>query len=52
MIPKNITLDIDFNYFLTQQYPVGSSCIKHQLDEQRDLRESDAFPATVSKNNT
>lgn len=52
MTPKKITLDIDYNYFLTQQYPDGSSCIKHQLDEQRDLREDDAFPTTVTKNNT
>ncbi len=52
MTPKKITLDIDFDYFLSQQYPAGSSCIKHQLDEQRDLRAGDAFPTTVSKHNT
>lgn len=52
MTPKKTTLDIDFDYFLSQQYPAGSSCIKHQLDEQRDLRAGDAFPTTVSKHNT
>ena len=53
MLPKRVKID-DLNYdrFVHTSYPVGSSSIQHQLDEQRDLRNNDEFPASLTEHNT
>lgn len=52
MEPKHIKINVDDYTFTWRAYPEAASCIKHQLDEQRDLRDGDAFPKTVTEKNT
>ena len=52
MNPKNIHINVEDFTFTWRPYPEPKSCIKHQLDEQRDLRNDDAFPPTVTEHNT
>ena len=52
MEPKLINIDVSEFTLTYRSYPETSSCIKHQLDEQRDLRDSNAFPSTVTEKNT
>lgn len=50
---KKIKIDIDFQKFLSCDYPEVGSCIKHQVDELKDIHEKfGEFPTTYSLENT
>jgi hypothetical protein len=51
---KKIHLDIDFNHFLSQEIPKGSTCIAHQVIELKDIHEKfpGGFPQTYTLANT
>ena len=44
---KKINLEIDYNFFINQKIPQGSTCIAHQLVELKDIH--DKFPGGFPK---
>ena len=51
---KKIKIDTDFQHFLSQEIPKGSTCIAHQVVELKDIHEKfpGGFPQTYSLANT
>ena len=51
---KHIHADIDYQFFLKQEIPAGSTCIAHQLVELKDIHEKfpGGFPQTYQSCNT
>ena len=51
---KKIYCDIDYQHFLKQEIPKGSTCIAHQVVELKDIHEKfpGGFPTTYRLENT
>ena len=50
---KKCNLDYDYDFFIKQEYPEATSCIKHQVHELKDLHsEYGGFPQTYTMSNT